>query len=227
MKRLLFAAILGISTITAAAASAAVIDWTDWSSATIGSPGSASGTTPVNGVGVTYTGQVTLYNITNGYPSYLPTSTYADGTIVANAPSPHEIIGLTGGTGTGTNTITFSKPVVDPVMTIWSLGNGGQPASFVFSDPLTIVAGGPSAEYGGSSITSIGNTVYGSEGNGTIVFSGTFTSLSWTNPQYEYWYGFDVGVTGAQGASVPEPSTLLLLGSGMTGLVAMRRFKKM
>jgi len=232
-KHLLFAAVLGLATLTAAGASAAIIDWTDWTSATTGNPGSASGTTVVNGVGVSYTGQVIgTTNIVGTYPSYTPASTYADGVTVQNAPSPHDIIGLTGG-NTNINTITFSTPVVDPVMSIWSLGQGGVQASFVFSDPFTIVAGGPSAEYGGSTITSVGDTVFGREGNGTIVFSGTFSSLSWTNPQYEYWYGFDVGVTGVSenngnGASVPEPSTLLLLGTGMAGLgiTGLRKFRK-
>ncbi len=113
-------------------------------------------------------------------------------------------------------------------MTIWSLGQSRLQASCVFTDtePFTIVGGGPSAEFGGNPITKSGNTVFGNEGNGTIVFNGTFSALSWTNPQFENWYGFDIGVTGAQGPSVPEPATLLLLGSGLTGLVAMRRFGK-
>jgi len=63
-------------------------------------------------------------------------------------------ISLTGGTGTGVNTITFDSAVVDPVMAIWSLGAGGAPVSFVFlaSEPFTIQSGGPSVEFGGSSI---------------------------------------------------------------------------
>jgi hypothetical protein len=39
-----------------------------------------------------------------------------------------------------------------------------------------------------------GNTVFGSEGNGTIRFLGTYSSIWWKNPLPEYFYGFTVGV---------------------------------
>ncbi len=197
-KNLLFAIAFAFYVLIAASASATVIDWTNWQNANHGT------TAPVN---ITYAGPGWLVS---NYPSYHPASTWADGTIVQDAPTIDQIIGLAGG-NTTLNTITFSDPVKDPVMAIWSLGDAQ--ASFVFSasEPFTIVAGGPSAEYGGSSITASGNTVYGEEGNGTILFNGTFSSLTWTNPQYEYWYGFDIGVP----ASVPEPSTFLLSGIGL------------
>ncbi|MGH9405323.1 MAG: PEP-CTERM sorting domain-containing protein [Terriglobia bacterium] len=195
------------------------ITWTTWSAATTGNPGSATGT--IGSVGVTYSGQVTYFYTT--YPSWKPTSTYAGGT-VGNAPSPDNIIGLTGGAGTGTATITFSEPVIDPVMAIWSLGAGGTPAEFLFTstEPFAVEAGGPSNEYGGSSITMGGscpaNAVCGSEGNGTIQFSGTYTTLTWTNPLSENWYGFDLGIAGVANSTVPEPSALLLFGSGVLAL---------
>jgi len=91
------------------------------------------------------------------------------------------------------------------------------------STPI-FVSGGPSNEYGGSAISVIGDTVYGVEGNGTVQFKGTFTSISWTNPVYENWYGFDVGVAGVA-AAVPEPETyaLMLAGLAAVGFVARRR----
>ena len=64
------------------------------------------------------------------------------------------------------------------------MGAGGTLAAFDFINATPVfVSGGPSAEYGGSAITIAGNDVLGSEGNGTVQFIGTFTSLSWTNPQ--------------------------------------------
>lgn len=199
------------------AANAAVIDWTDWTSATTGETGgTASGSAgPVN---VAYSGE--LQQLVLNYPSWLPTTSYVGGTI-GNAPLPSDnIIKLFGGSSSGLDTITFSKAVTNPVLAIWSLGQGSINASFAFTSPFTIEAGGPSAEYSGQSITQNGNTVYGMEGNGTIQFSGTYTSLSFTTPTYENWYGFTVGVS-----AVPEPSTWLMMIFGFLGLgfMAYRR----
>lgn len=208
-------------------ANAGNITWTTWISATAGNPGSASGTIGV--VGVTYTGNLTRF-YTN-YPSWKPASTYAGGT-VSNAPSPNNIVGLTGGANTGVETIIFSTPVVNPVMAIWSLGSPGNTAQFIFtaSEPFSVEAGGPSAEYGGSSIYTGGtcpaHAVCGAEGNGTIQFNGTFSTLTWTNPVFENWYGFDLGIAGvANTTTVPEPAGLFLLGAGLLALAwaIMRR----
>jgi hypothetical protein len=195
-----------------------VIAWTDWTTFSAGTTnGTATGA--IGSVGVSYLGQVLSNSNTNntaGGVSWGPASTFSGGSI-SNAPPFRDIITLNGGTATGTNTITFSTPVVDPVMAIWSLGAGGTPASFVFSasEPFTIQSGGPSNEFGGSSITKAGNVVNGIEGNGTIRFSGTFSEITWTNPQSEFFYGFTAGVAGVAGPSVPGPSTLVTFVMGL------------
>ena len=129
---------------------------------------------------------------------------------------------MVGATG-ATDIISFGSPITNPVIAIWSLGANGNTASFNFEETPTIVAGGPSAEYNGSSIIlgAIANAVYGAEGNGSVVFYGTFSSITWTNPSYENWYGFTVG---AAGSTVPEPSTWAMLGLGFAalGLVRLR-----
>jgi hypothetical protein len=69
----------------------------------------------------------------------------------------------------------------------------------------------------------------GTEGNGTVQFIGTFTSLSWTNPKAEFWYGFDVGIAGVGGgggSGVPEPATFGLLCLGLAGAGLARRKRK-
>jgi hypothetical protein len=104
-----------------------------------------------------------------------------------------------------------------------SSGSSGQTASFVFGQTPTFVSGGPNAEYGGTAIDVFGNTVSGQEANGTIEFIGTFTSLTWTNPQFENWYGFNVGYQSA----VPEPSTwaMMILGFAGISFMAFRKRK--
>ena len=64
------------------------------------------------------------------------------------------------------------------------------------------------------------DAVCGQEGNGTIQFSGTYTSITWTNPTFEDWYGFTVEVPHA---SVPEPGTIAVFGVGLIGLGLLRR----
>jgi len=201
---------------------AATISWTDWTARTVGKPGSATGTITLptsSTIGVSYAGEVFgNTNIANtGNPSWGPAATFADGVVVANAPPTGNMIALTGGSGTGVDTITFSSPVLNPVMAIWSLGQGGNNTSFVFSNATpSFVSGGKSNEFQGSPITVSGNTVSGIEGNGTIQFLGTFSSLSWTNPKFENYYGFTVGIAGP--GVVPEPRTYLMLIAGL-GLV--------
>jgi hypothetical protein len=213
------AALIAIPTI----ASASTVDWATWSNVVPGATaGSATGTTA--DTTFTYTGE--LESFVANYPSYTPTSTFSGGTVGNAPPQSNGIIQLFGDKG-ATDTITFATAVTNPVLAIWSLGQGGLSASFNFtsSEPFTIESGGPSAEYSGSTITlGSGNSVLGSEGNGTIQFNGTFNSISWTNPTYENWYGFTVGTV----APVPEPSTwaMLLLGFAGLGYMAYRRNTK-
>jgi hypothetical protein len=115
------------------------------------------------------------------------------------------MIVLFGGT-TNTNTWTFSAPVIKPILAIFNLGGSGTPASFNFtgSEPFTIESGGPSAEFGGSALIGGLDSVSAEEGNGTVEFNGTFSSISWTNPKYEFFYGFTAGITEAAPALQPR-----------------------
>ena len=211
-----------VALLAATSSNAATIVWNTWTSATVGAPtgGSAAGT--AGAVAVTYNGEVT--QLVANYPSWGPNGTFNGGT-VGNAPASNNgIIRIIGGTGTGTNTITFATAVNDPVLAIWSLGQNGLQADFTFNvaaAALSIQAGGPSTEYGGAALTQIGNVIRGSEGNGVVQFAGTYNSISWTNPTAEDWYGFNVGYASV----VPEPQSwaLLIAGFGLVGAAARRR----
>ena len=104
------------------------IAWTNWSSVSSGSPGTATGT--IGSLNVSYSGQ-TSGMLTN-YPSWTPTTTFSGG-IVGNAPpAGNNSIQIEGGVPY-TETITFSQVVADPIFAIWSLGQPGFGASFTFN----------------------------------------------------------------------------------------------
>jgi len=199
------------------AANAALISWTSWTSS---GTGTAEGAMSLLGVTVSYSGE--MLGLDSNSPSWQPESTYSGGTVDNAPPQSGGRIWLDGGTST-VDTITFSTPVVNPVMAIWSLGDSVTQASFVFDDnePFTIQSGGPDIVYGGSTILASGNTVYGSEVYGTIQFQGTYSQLTWTNPQYEHWFGFTVGAP----VAVPIPAAGWLFGSGLLGLIGLARRK--
>ena len=216
----------------ASPASAAVISWTTWTAGTAGNTtGAATGTISGLGIGVSYSGDFDFFD--TGL-LWAPATSFTGGTVDNAPPSGGGVlndgIAISGGTATGTNTITFSAPVVNPILAIWSLG---QPPAFtaVFTfpagQPFSIQGGGPNSEFAGSAIFTGGTcpalSVCGNEGNGVVQFDGTFTSISWTNPIFENYYAFTVGVAGPGGTPVPEPASLVLIGTGLVAAAAYRK----
>lgn len=183
----------------------AITVWTDWTSATNGGPGSAAGT--LDGVAVAYGGQV-IGATTNGTAgNWAPDTSFVGGTVTTSPSAVRDII-LLNGSYAGPDTITFAAPVTNPLVAIWSLGRPGVPATFTFTATPTLQAGGPNAQYGGSSITVAGNVVSGMEGNGVVQFTGTFDTISWTSTA-EHFYGFTVGTSGESPSTTTttEPTT--------------------
>jgi hypothetical protein len=195
---------------------------------TTGQPGSMTGQMiNSNGstIGVSYSGHVVIDSQFNNIGTYYYTGFGANpspytNALVANAPAACDIIALAGQTNSPiTNTITFSAPVVNPIMDIVSLGQQGQSSNYDFNTPFTILSQG-TGYFGGTGnglSNPFGNRLTGFEGNGVIQFTGTFTSISFTASPAEYWGGFNVGVQ-----AVPEPMTWLVLVGGVA-LLARRR----
>lgn len=195
-------------------AASAAITWTDWTQA-----GANTVIGTVGGVGVTYTGDVVAPTRVNG-PGIQYWNPFPSGDGPLTAPDPLDIIATS---ASGTKTIVFGSAVTDIYLALNSWN--GQTANF--TAPFTVHAEGCGYWGCGTAVVSNANTtVFGNgELHGILKFSGTFTSLTYTDTFDEYWHGIQVGI-GRAGA-VPEPSTwaMLILGFGAVG-GAMRQRRK-
>jgi hypothetical protein len=231
--------------------------WTDWTSGTAGAGGGAIGTLAIPGqatITVTYTGNnLEVQSAPNGFDYWRPRPpATACGTtpvagcdpwlapslgisnpVTAGGTANPDIIRLFGGPATGTQTVTFSTAIANPIFAILSLGQPGVTVTYDFNRPFEILSFGPSASFGGpGTLTAISDPatnsfrLTGVEGNGLIRFLGDFQSISWTVPVAENWHGFTIGVQGVaagEPSTVPEPATLGLVALGLGGLAAVRR----
>lgn len=129
--------------------------------------------------------------------------------VIGNRPPPTDAIGLQGGPGTGK--ITFDQPVINPVMSIISLGlatNDGRffPAEMVFAPGVTFeVLNSSSSIYGyGGPLTISGQTLRGTESSGSIRFLGAYQTIEWTTPLQER-EAPELPIGGAWGFTVGAP----------------------
>jgi len=215
MKKL-FALAAIAATLPLHALAADTVSWTTWASTGAGSFTQNSAT-----VNVTYTGGVigldtweNMYDVPSSFTNAAVTNTptMAQGTLQ-----------MAGGDPTQLNTFHFDKAVIDPVIVLFSVGQGGVPVDFQFTGSVSFTVGAQGGgHWGGGTLVQAGNTVTGVEGNGLLQFTGSYTDISFYTPHYENYYGATVG---AMTAAVPEPETwaLMLVGLAGLGFAARRR----
>lgn len=207
-------------------AAAAPVFWVDWTSATSGVNGSATGVLHIGAktVDVTYTGQIAFAQTNGGGANYWNPSTPYISPAVDNAPTGTDIIA---NSTASVKTLTFSEPVDNLFFALVSLnGNGYQ-----FDSDFDVVSSG-CGYWGCGGLTKVtvpgGYQVNstGGEPHGVIRFKDAISSITWTSLTNEYWNGFTVGTYGlADPSEVPEPATIgtVLFGIALIGFGARRR----
>lgn len=219
-KKLLTGLALGVLMATCIeSAQASTISWTDWTSSSVANS-NVLGTLIVDGspVDVTFSGPYSFAQTSGGTNYWNPSAPYIS-TAVDNAPPASDIIALGAG---GSKTITFSQEIQDPILALVSWNSN----TVDFGVPIEILSYGTGYWGSGTPILNASGTgFYGNgEVHGAIRLTGDYSSITFTDTS-EHWHGFTVGVTGLS-ASVPEPATMLLMGTGLVGLIGARRKMK-
>ncbi|MCK5492198.1 MAG: PEP-CTERM sorting domain-containing protein [Candidatus Omnitrophica bacterium] len=234
-------------------AQAVQIVWTDWTTFTGSIQGlctmNGTMTTVTTTVDVTYTNEMGIsfaqmgtnaseidYWQNNRTGRDAATSPHTS-SFVDNIPTDTDIIALR---YQGLQTLSFSEAIANPVFAYVSLNENG----YGFDQDFEILSFGHSSDgndggYWGTgtsykSIVEVSPGIYEyrllgtGEPHGAIRFTGTFDTVSWSSLSSENWNGFTVGIEGTADEifPIPEPATMLLLGSGLLGLFGFKRKRK-
>ena len=219
---------LALATLCLAASShAAPVFWTDWTTGTAGTNGSATGTinTGSSTITATYSGEIQFIQ-TNGGTNYWTgsPSPYVSAA-VDNAPGTPDIIALSQATS---KTLSFDVAVDNLFFAVVSLNGNG----YEFNEDFTIESFN-CGYWGCGTLTkqNMGNGNYrligSGEPHGVIRFNRAVSSITWTSLTNENWNGFTVGTYGVarpqQGVPEPVSAALVLAALGACGVATRRR----
>lgn len=181
---------------TAALAHAGETAWIDWTTATTTTTVIGTLTLPSGIVEVKFSGPSLYFSLTAPGSSDYWASGSPDAYAVTGEPVGSDMLAFVGGTGTSVYKVTFSRPVTNPVMALMSLGRSGLPTRYVFTQKPTLLSSGVGFFGGCATCLKVSKkTLTGTEGHGVVQFTGTFSSISWQQPDYEYWHGLTLGAS--------------------------------
>jgi len=168
--------------------------WADWTTKL--STTSVSGTLalPSGNLKVKFSGPALYFSQVDAGGSDYWVSGSPDAYAATGEPTGSDMLAFVGGTDTQVYKITFSKPVVNPVVALLSLGRNGVPTRYVFTQTPTLLSSGVGFFGGCADCLKVKRkTVTGTEGHGVVQFIGTFSAISWKQPDHEYWHGMTIG----------------------------------
>lgn len=168
--------------------------WADWTTKVDTHTVTGRLTLPSGIVKVKFTGPTMYFAQVDAGATDYWSSGNPDAYVETGAPTGSDLLAFSGGTDTQVYKITFSKPVSNPVMAIVSLGRSSTPTRYVFTQTPTLLSSGV-GYYGGCAdcLKVKRKTVTGTEGHGVVQFIGTFSAISWKQPDYEFWHGVTIG----------------------------------
>lgn len=196
--------------------------WTTWTS---DPAGTFNGT--LFGSPVTFFGNFIGGQLSNGSGTdyYSPQGAYTQNGLTA--PDAGNNFGFIQFNSPVTGTIHFASPVTGLYMALISVGAPGLPVTYHFDDSFSVLSNDNTscAFWGCGTYSTSGNSLTGTEFSGTIKFDGTVSDLSFTTDPSEFWHGITVGAD-APVTTTPEPGTVVLMATGLVGLVGVRRRRR-
>ncbi|MBM7418803.1 MULTISPECIES: FG-GAP repeat domain-containing protein [Chryseobacterium] len=176
------------------------VNWTSFNATTntaVGSVVLSNGET----VTVNYSGDVRSLQPATSLASateYCPTSTSSGATNMIQTFSGVGVV----------HRFVFSKPVLNPIFQVWSLGAGGSPVTYQFTTDVAILKSNAALSQPNST------TITGAEGDGSIVFGGSQSEISFVASALENWSGLTLAF-GATASSSGGCSSIDTDGDGI------------